>query len=644
VARADQQPLVIFAPSPAAKGGIASYVGELMPHLMADFDVTLVVADDAPLPDDVQSGPRILLATEFRRHRSVFEAAPKLYHFGNNPAHAYMLDLIATDPGLVVLHDFNLNYLHQTATIQWGDRERYRAAMVREYGVLGEENVDWQFAREDRETFATYEMPWNGSVLEMATGVIAHSRFVQYKVAARVPRIPVWFVPHYVSPLVTEYAGMSRAAARQLVGLPANDFILTAPGFVTRAKNITMVLAALSELRGRVPPFRLVLAGERRLSEYDVAREIEEFGQQDLTVCTDYLSDQRFFAHLAAADAVVNLRYPSGGETSGTLMRALGMRKPVVVFDYGPMGELPDSVVHKIAWDENAQAALTEALQALMTDDAAGRALGARAAAYVQDNCEIGHIAGRYRDIIRGGGGGPSSGTSTVRHHFSAPGEIVRRLARHAADAPVAMNAADGRIWMCAGAPPLGEPGRRALVVSPRPEQTAALLCSLFEWRHESITAMTPDAFLAPDVTGCDCKPLQAAEFAFALVVMAADLPENRASLLMRRLNLALCMGGSLALEVFSSLDTAMPDMPFGEVGLGQRLRDAGFGGVQALTSRDGFMRELIAPDDEDPSGVRASCMSARKTSDVAVWRFTQSIEGLPACLGGRRGQPAGLI
>jgi len=75
-AGAPQQPLVIFAPSPAAKSGISAYVGELMPYLMADFDVTLVIADDARLPEDIESGARILLSTEFRRHRSVFESAP----------------------------------------------------------------------------------------------------------------------------------------------------------------------------------------------------------------------------------------------------------------------------------------------------------------------------------------------------------------------------------------------------------------------------------------------------------------------------------------------------------------------------------------------------------------------------------------
>ena len=36
---------------------------------------------------------------------------------------------------------------------------------------------------------------------------------------------------------------------------------------------------------------------------------------------------------------------------SGTLIRALGMGAPAVVFDVGPMGELPRTVVRKVAWE-----------------------------------------------------------------------------------------------------------------------------------------------------------------------------------------------------------------------------------------------------------------------------------------------------
>jgi hypothetical protein len=44
----------------------------------------------------------------------------------------------------------------------------------------------------------------------------------------------------------------------------------------------------------------------------------------------------------------VNLRYPSAGETSGTLIRAFDAGKPVAVSDYAQFAELPDDCVVKI--------------------------------------------------------------------------------------------------------------------------------------------------------------------------------------------------------------------------------------------------------------------------------------------------------
>lgn len=264
--RAAREPLVVFSPYAPSANGIADYVGELMPYHRADFDVTLVIADDAVVPVEDPHTPRILLASEFRRHRGFFARAPKIYHVGNNPDHCYMLDFLARDPGIVVLHDYNLNYMHEVATQGWKWRNGYWPALQLEYGMIGKDAVRSRFERPDRGQFATYELPLNGDVLEAATGVITHARYVQYKVAARVPHKPVWYVPHHLSPATAHYSQITRSEARRQLGLPENEIIITAPGFITYAKRIPMLLTALSALRTRVPPFRLVLAGENALT------------------------------------------------------------------------------------------------------------------------------------------------------------------------------------------------------------------------------------------------------------------------------------------------------------------------------------------------------------------------------------------
>ena len=55
---------------------------------------------------------------------------------------------------------------------------------------------------------------------------------------------------------------------------------------------------------------------------------------------------------MAACDVLVNLRYPTMGETSGSVIRALSLGKPLVVSDVGWFRELPDDVVLKVPVDE----------------------------------------------------------------------------------------------------------------------------------------------------------------------------------------------------------------------------------------------------------------------------------------------------
>jgi glycosyltransferase involved in cell wall biosynthesis len=635
---ASKRKLVVFAPYPPAKSGIADYVAELMPYHLAEFDVTLVIADDAPVP--VDPGPRVLLASEFRRHRTFFDSALKLYHIGNNAHHCYMLDFLSRDPGTIVLHDFNLCYLHEMATQRWGNQQRLGAAMEAEYGPLGRDILNWQLRNGYRELFAGYELPLNGSVLEHASAIITHSRQVQYRVAARVPHKPVWYMPHHLSPRAAEYLMLSKQAARSQLGLPQDETIVTAVGFVTRAKQIQMTLSALSSLRGQVGRFRFVLAGERRPDEYDVDADIAKSQLAGLVTCTDYLDETHFFKHLVAADIVVNLRYPSGGEMSGTLVRALGLGVPTIVLDHGPLGEFPDGVVRKVSWNDDTQAALTEALRELMTEIPARLALGARAAEFVRRNHDIGDISARYSRILHATGSETTAGDQSLTLHFPHPGTVARKLRQMGKRGRVAMQATDGRAWWAVSGAPLGaDSDHAALVVAAEGQRTAARLSDVFDWAPSSVTAMTPEEFLGACVPGPSGAPLPAGQFSFALIIVPAHMEEASAALLMRRLNAAMRRGGSILFETWATQAAADDTLAMlGRAQLRPRLHDAGFGSLREWSPQDGLITDFFADSSGELDAGQIACVSARKVSDYAVWRFADAPQGLPMRWGGRIG------
>ncbi len=129
-------------------------------------------------------------------------------------------------------------------------------------------------------------------------------------------------------------------------------------GFLTSAKRAEVVLEAFRIARERDPRLTLLIVGEP-------APNIT-LPEGEGIITTGYVADEDFPRYYAAADRLVNLRYPSAGETSGTLIRALDAGKPVAVSDYAQFAELPDAIAVKIPFDRE-----VEALVSFFLDDIA---------------------------------------------------------------------------------------------------------------------------------------------------------------------------------------------------------------------------------------------------------------------------------
>jgi hypothetical protein len=332
---------------------------------------------------------------------------------------------------------------------------------------------------------------------------------------------------------------------------------------------------------------------------------------------------------------VANLRHPTGGEMSGTLIRAMGMGLPAIVFDSGPMGELPSTVVRKVAWEDDIQANLALALYELISDRARRQDLGARASDYVRETQSIEINAGRYARILRSGVKSVGvGGDEPIREYFPHPKVVASRI-RRAGDAPQTV---DGRFWWQGAKVPLGQPGGRALILAPSPQQTAAFFAKAFGWDLGDVTAITLDDFLAPQLRDENGTPIPQGNFTFALVIVPADLAEIRAAALLRRLNAALRRGGNLTIEIWSAIEHEDGDAPFAETRMVPRLIDAGFADAWRVSSRDVLLADTVSCTPNDAYALRFACFTARKASTLALWRFMVELQGKPGHYGGRIG------
>ncbi|HEY8774840.1 MAG TPA: glycosyltransferase family 4 protein [Gaiellaceae bacterium] len=383
--------LAYYSPMPPSRSGIADYSALLLPALSERLDV--VVARPG----------------RFRRDP---KADVALYHVGNDAeAHGWIVEALRRRPGVVVLHDFVLHHLVVGLTFGRGDMAGYLSAMEREAGLVGrllgyavlDNKIPplWETRPED--------FPMAGEVLQLATGLIAHSRYVEQRAREIGFEGPIRRIAHPAWP-------DPKVEQATVDGAP----LFGCFGNLTDGKRIPQLLRAFEQVRGRHPAARLLLVGaaSARLRSLELPEGV---------LREDYVDEQRLWSLMAACDAIVSLRWPTMGETSGTAIRALGLGKPLVVSDVGWFSELPGEVALKVPVDEREQETLEAALEAL-TDERTRTVMGAAALELAEREHGLDRVAEAYTAAIEELAGGRAVEEQVLREVARAAAEVgIRR-------------------------------------------------------------------------------------------------------------------------------------------------------------------------------------------------------------------------
>lgn len=370
-----------FSPLPPSRSGIADYSAELLPHLAARAEVTLF--SDGPGLPGLPRRPLHAYATE----RADYDLA--LYHMGNSAHHSANYEMALRFPGVVVLHDYFLHHFIADRTLGRGDFPAYAREMA--YALGAPAGPRLRDIRDGRAANPLYEVPLNDRLLAASLGVIVHSNFVAGQIRAAQPQAAVRVIPHLVEPRPLR-------SRRTELALPDNAVLLAAVGQVTAAKQLPLALRAFARLLAFVPQARFLIVGEV-LPEVDLDGLIAGLGLGERVIRLGHVDSFEAFNEWAAtADIVLNLRYPTLGETSGAALRTMAAGRALVVFDHGWYAELPDAAALKVPpLDEEA---LLVGLVELARSAGRRVALGAAAAAYVAGVCAPAAVAEAYLNFL----------------------------------------------------------------------------------------------------------------------------------------------------------------------------------------------------------------------------------------------------
>lgn len=387
--------LAYVSPLPPERSGISDYSAELLPELSRYYDIDVIVAQDSVSDPWVKANCALRCAAWLRDHADQYDRV--LYHFGNSPFHQHMFGLLEEVPGVVVLHDFFLAHI-----VAHLDMSGYRpgalaGALYRSHGY----GAVQQYFHAPDAAEAIWRYPCNLDVLQGAQGVIVHS-------ASSLRLARQWYgngtiedwavVPHLRVPA----SAIDRAGARRRLDLDDDAFVVCSFGLLGPNKlNHRLLDAWLASDLAKDAKCVLVFVGENHRSDYggELVARIRRSGLGERIRITGWADTATFRHYLAAADAGVQLRELSRGETSGTVLDCMNYGLPAIVNAHGSMADLPDDAVWKLP-DEFSDAELVMALETLWRDVPRRRQLGNRAREIIVARHAPQICAGQYAQAI----------------------------------------------------------------------------------------------------------------------------------------------------------------------------------------------------------------------------------------------------
>ncbi len=152
-------------------------------------------------------------------------------------------------------------------------------------------------------------------------------------------------------------------------------------------RRLPVILRAFQSLRRKIPHAEMLIVGDGHAEGPGVR-------------CVGHVSDELFDQYGAACDVVVNLRWPSAGETSGVSIRMMGLGRPVIMTDLPENSAYPDDACLRVPPGEMEEPLLLEYLLELASNPALGKAIGQKAKEHIAREHNLDRCVEMYASVL----------------------------------------------------------------------------------------------------------------------------------------------------------------------------------------------------------------------------------------------------
>ncbi|WP_019122721.1 glycosyltransferase [Brevibacillus massiliensis] len=381
--------IAIFSPVPPIQSGVADLQERILPDLAQYYDCDIFIDDGYTPSLSISPG-----SVQVYNHRSFPELASRynaiIYQMGNHTYHQYMVPYLRSHSGIVIMHEANVHGMSIMSTLGRQDVQTYYQVLSENFGSRAQEILTGVLSGSIPNPHERFMI--NKYYVAGARHVVVHNQYT-YDIFVKegVPNVTISRLPVSLQ---------AHSSQRQ-----DSRFVFASFGFLGPQKHIDKVIRCLKKLVdsgcSNVYYHVIGLCEPGYLSQ--LVSLVQTLQLESRVTFFGYVPNEERHRHISGTDVAVNIRYPTCGESSASLLDTLSHGIPTIVSDIGSFREFPDEVVKKIPAGPDDEQALFESMLLLYRDRNLRTRMSQCAKEYIDRHHSINHYVQHLRRLIEGG-------------------------------------------------------------------------------------------------------------------------------------------------------------------------------------------------------------------------------------------------
>lgn len=382
--------IAYFSPLSPIKSGISKYSEvNLLPYLEKFCEIDVIIDNDyTPNNEFVKNNLRIIPFKKFKH--SQYDVI--FYHMGNSDHHTYIYNALLQYPGVVLLHDPFIGKFIVNLTVAKNKPDLYFDHLVYCLGEKGKKIAENAL---NTMNWPSFEYTLTKRLNDSSLATIVHSDYAKKAILKESPKA---IIKKIKMPIPLHES--KKNAQKKDFEIDEKTVIISTFGYIAKHKRLHIVLEAFAKYVKKNTNSKFLLVGNFLHKQYkeEIEDIIKKLEISDKVIQIGFVDDLE--PYIQISDIVVQIRYPTAGETSIITLELMASSKPVIVSNTGWFKELPDKAVIKVNVDKDEQKTILEAFEKLGMDSKYKKDMVINAKKYVEEQHNPEKIADEFSEFL----------------------------------------------------------------------------------------------------------------------------------------------------------------------------------------------------------------------------------------------------